>query len=335
MFCTDESFKKKYGIILGVLLTLLSGCRAQSVGLDTGGIYLYFFQVISNFDWREIGEYFSKDWTFWYGNKIISILFNNEFQVLVFLCSVVSLFFIIRYILRYSKDNILSYFIFVGCGYFALGMSMMRQYIAIALCVYAFDYIIKRNKKKFLLLVFFASSIHITAIFFIPAYFVAYNKMNIKNMTYYLILLSVSMFLGYYLILLATNMFFFGYYQPSGILEDEGGKATLFMVIGVLIAGLLYIKDIIEENKDNIVYYNLIWIAIIIQIQAIYMHDVSRVGYYYNFYVITFIPEIIKSIKNKLFKDIMYWGMVAVSIVVYFSKMYNLNGVYPYLFFWE
>lgn len=333
-FLHKQKFQKKYGVMLGIFLMFLSAFRNESVGIDTKGTYLFWFQRISQLNWDEMQTYFYKDWTFWYGNKLLSLL-TKEYQYLLGICACASLFLIIRYIYKYSSDDILTYFIFVGCGYFALGMNMIRQYMAMAICIYAFDYIIKQEKKMFLLMVIFAASIHVTAIFFLPAYFVAYNKMKAKNIICYLIFIAFSVAAGYYLLLLVTNIFFAGYYQPQGFGEDEGGKATLFMVLTVLSFGILNLKNIVKRNEKNIVYYNLLWLALLIQVQAVYMSNVSRVGYYYNFFVILFIPEIIKSVKNKLLKQCLYYSMIVISLVVYFFKMYNLNGVYPYLFFWE
>lgn len=328
-----KTFLKKYALGCGLFLIFIFGLRDVTVGRDAIG-YARWFDFIGKLEWKEIGNYFYKDFGYWYTNKLLYFL-SEDFQFALFVFSSISMFFIIRYIYIYSPDDILTYFIFIGCGYLAIGINIVRQYIAIAITLYALDFIIGRKLKKFLILMCLASSIHISAIFFIPAYFFAYCKMNSQNILRYLFISLLFTFFGYYLIFYITNIFFGGYYQSPGFFEDEGGKLTLIMVIFVLVAGLINLRNILHENEKNIVYYNFLWLALLIQLQSLYIHDVSRVGFYYNFHVVIFIPIIIHSIKNRFIKYGMYGGTIIASLLVYFNKMYNLNDTYPYLFFWQ
>ena len=70
----------------------------------------------------------------------------------------------------------LSLFVYIASGIYTVSMNGIRQSLAAAIIFAATKYILDGNFKKFLLVILLASTIHQTALIFIPIYFIVRRK---------------------------------------------------------------------------------------------------------------------------------------------------------------
>ena len=73
----------------------------------------------------------------------------------------------------------LSLALYICFGFYSFIFSGLRQAIALAITYISYDFIKKRQLWKFTLTILVASTFHKSAIFFLPAYFIAQLKVTI------------------------------------------------------------------------------------------------------------------------------------------------------------
>ena len=326
-----NKYLEKYIFYIAIIyLICISGFRDVTIGTDKMSYYGYFMR---NLEYGEIAEYYHyQGILFWHIFYWVKDIFY-EYQIILVITSFISITLIGMYIWKLSKYKFLSLLIYTTCGFYAIGMSMLRQYIAISILTYATIYIRERNLRKFIICFVLAMLIHASSILFLPAYFIGYIKMNKKNIFIYIVITIIICILTKIIINTISNIFFGGGYEFF-IGEEGGGKVTFVGYVLILLISLLLKKRILLDNK-NLIFYNLLWIAIIIQSTAFIFPIASRAAYLYSMTLIVFIPEIIYIIRDIKWKYISISFLIGICLFIYFYKFYNLNNVYPYKFFFE
>ena len=112
-------------------------------------------------------------------SKALSLSFN-EFCVLVYAFIYFSLYCFIR---KYSADYGLSVLIFTCYTFFIFFLTGLRNAIAIAICLWAFDCLMRRTRGGvvvYFMLALIASTIHTSALIFLLAYPLSRYKPDIR-----------------------------------------------------------------------------------------------------------------------------------------------------------
>ncbi|WP_438319195.1 EpsG family protein [Sporosarcina sp. FA9] len=326
----NTTLKKVYFIIIIIQLSLISGLRGYDVGSDTNNYISYFNthsymslqQVLySNFD-IERGYVFLE--------FLISKI-SNDPTVLFLIIALFFIFAVGRMIFKHSSEPILSFILFVCLGFFSLSMSGMRQIVALGFIILSFEFIKKRKVLPFILIVLIGSLFHLSALVFLPAYFIAYKKFTTPYIIFAVMLIpTVYIFKNSIFGILST---FSGYEYAA--YENAGPYTLLTLMILIFIAGIIQIKSIIKKNRDNIVYYNFLLVSILLAIMTFINPSALRAAYYYFIFIIIFIPEIILSFQDKNMKILFYYISIVLVILLYLKNL-NLNSPYvPYDFFWK
>lgn len=102
----------------------------------------------------------------------------NDYNMFMLLMALFTISVKVRWIIKYTK-----YPLIAGLVYFTTYIGdifYIRQYIAIAITVFSFDYIVKRESIKFICTVLLASTIHTSALVFLLAY-PLYNEIGLAK----------------------------------------------------------------------------------------------------------------------------------------------------------
>ena len=102
--------------------------------------------------------------------------YSNDPQLLIFTTALITNVLIVITLYKYSRMIELSLFVFIASGMYTVSMNGIRQSLAAAIIFAATKYILDGNFKKFLLVILLASTIHQTALIFIPIYFIVRRK---------------------------------------------------------------------------------------------------------------------------------------------------------------
>lgn len=183
--------------------------------------------------------------------KIISSTTKN-FNIFLFVYGIILLFCYYKTMYKYSHYAILSVLIFI-LVIFNGSIFILRQNLAMALCIASVPFVISRDFKRFLILVIIAFLLHRTAIIFIPIYFLY----SLKTTKQYLILfLSVILASSVFLALLNG---FISQSNKYGIYTAEGLTITNFAIASVITFFYIFFlrKEALKEGINRIILISL------------------------------------------------------------------------------
>lgn len=174
-------------------------------------------------------------------------------------------------IIKYSEFIFFSLFLYL-CNYFLLHeIIQVRAGLAVAVVMLAFEPVIERNLGKFLLLILIATSIHYSALIFLPFYFL--NTKKINPIVYIAIIIlpfllttfkfdPISLILKYDLGVYSEKI---SIYIKDQLREQHSiNKFNLTILFQLLLSGFLlfYRKDILEKNKYSIFFLKINMISV-------------------------------------------------------------------------
>lgn len=104
--------------------------------------------------------------------------FGGSIQVIFFITSCASMFFIYKGVNCYSESRIVSLLIYFSLFFFILDMSGLRQGFSLSVFFYSIKYIHQRKFWIYLAIILFAASFHWSAYLLIPVYFIAKRRFS-------------------------------------------------------------------------------------------------------------------------------------------------------------
>lgn len=337
----QKDIKKIYSFLCFVILFLVMGLRAPTVGTDIKQ-YLYVYNnltpnINSFISELDIGSFFSSENGFAFLNSILKTLHFNNQQYIMFFSFVFAFSFIFFYY-KYSKNVFISILLFITIGNFAMSMTGLSQTLAIVLTLYSFKFILERKLIKFLIIILIAMSFHFSSFIFLPVYFlygiilkkrevilvfcfillllplnkIIYNYLLIPFIPpQYTIYLNFTKSINPLVILVALSINFFPilFWDNFNNKDKSEKKLVSFLFIGSSIYSIF-----------NILALNLVWI--------------NRLSFYFMPFNELLIPWILYYINSKETKQIL---TIAIIMLVIFHFIISTPGgtleIDRYLFF--
>lgn len=267
-------------------------------------------------------------------NKLIR-LFTTNSSVYFTITSFITLLFVFISLIR---NRVLIHFPFAILVYSTLyyfqSYSLIRAYLASAILLYSFEFLVNKKYIKFCILFLITSSIHYsTFLILLPLLGLFLYRIKIIYFYLYIILLFVFtyQFSNYLIFFNLTDRY-------SGYLEniDKSGSigfGQIFENVPILL--LLYIAKI-QKNIDSYfldVITVFTWFIFFFGVLGYWIPTISRVNYILTFPFLLFIPMFIKSNQNT-FKNIFYKFFVivylSIRLYIYFSALAFSDGINEY-----
>lgn len=334
MYIKEQKNNLKITYLLFVLLTILiptlvAGFRNITVGTDVGGTYLNIFNAIAskNFTIRDLG----------YGLiNYFSLLISNDYQVLIFITSLI--FEIVSFIgiYRQSDNPVISTLLFFFTNVFFISMNMIRQSLATAIFILSIPFLIDRKPVKYFLINLIAFSIHSSAFLYFPLYFIANKKLK-KRYVFFLILIFLlfKTALSNLFINFSYNISFFRTYFSWYISSYHSTGEFNFFSILINSFILVYLLSLYKSASDDKRYIFLLWtqlISLLFLILSSNLPLVQRTSWLFSFPLYIYIPVTFKYIKNKGLKILLKNGIIF-SYCIYMIVtifIFKYHAVVPY-----
>lgn len=185
-----------------IFFSTLGGLRWE-IGSDWDQYYYYFENC-------EITEMFS---TIRYGNDYLEpgfVLLNaisrflfKEYYIYNFILSFFYQYSIYKISKRYSPQYPILMYAFIMTYTGVASYGAVRAGLAAAIIFWSYQYIEKKDFKRFLVIVFIASSIHVLALVILPFYWAGKIKLNYLNATlvYFVVAFTAVLFQKYFVLL--------------------------------------------------------------------------------------------------------------------------------------
>ena len=217
--------------------------------------------------------------------------------------------------------------------FFFFTFTYLREVMAVAIAWLSMKYIIKRDFKKFLLVMICAYSFHNSAAIFLPMYFIPIRKFRIKNIIIVmvaLLILGISPIPAWFY----TN---FGaitgseervaYYADE--MDRNGFRIEYFIESFFFLVILLYNYKKIPLNKTNIVFFNASLVFCGILLFFIKSSSGGRLSWYYMLGIITTITYLYRIPTKRNKHSIIY--LIIIIALLYIRILFSW-GIYlsPY-----
>lgn len=332
-YCIKD--KKTYCWIVGAILVLFAGLRANIVGPDTTQ-YEYLFNETQKYGLDQLSFFFIDEsqeaepgyllFQYWVG------LIGN-YNLFKFLCAIIQTVPAVYLIYRYSTNKCISLLVYFCLPvYTMMSMSMMRQGIAFGIFLIGFHFIVERKFKLYLLAIAIAFLFHSSVIATLPLYFL-YNlpyrrKYNV-------------MIIGVIVLSFVFSSVLFAYLTSFSRMQYEAGDAggvKMLIFLLVLLGCSILVKE--QKLKSPFLKFQLYLLVFTIVCWSVGMNlaAVFRLAAYTEFFLCLYIPNLLGATSNKNFRQL----VVAVSCIVCVLVMQTIVlrereffGYAPYYFLWE
>lgn len=315
--------KKKNLVFLAIIFlqfTFIAWQRDFYVGQDTYGYYRGFL----DFSKCNFYEILTNNVNWEPGYKLWNwIIFNlgGDFHTYLLITGAFINFSFLRFVFKYSSLAWLCVVIYVAFGFFAGSLHILRQYLAISIILYSYQFLLEKKLIPFIIIVLIASLFHSSAFPFIVTYFVWQIIPTKKSLLVIIFLLSliVCLKIGDYLmsLFLFSEKFHDQYFNNDS--SGTGYSMLILMFLTMMFGLVMKPKRISTKNQF---FYNIYFIALCLQPLATIVSMVSRGIIYWSISITIFLPNIITNIENKNLRTFAY-AVVSAGLILFFFIITN------------
>ena len=333
----NDSKKINIFFILSLIIPFIFlAFRDISVGVDYKSyIELYF---------RFLNGYVTKVDLEWIGVgyatliKIFCFIFGKYYFVFFGTIGFLTLLYFWKTIYNESEKPWMSLFFLFMFFFYCQMFNQARQMFAISIAFYAYKFIRKKELKKYIIAILFATSIHNSAIVMLPFYWLSDIDIK-KGKSYMYIILMIATYFSYSFvesILLKTS---YGQIYLADSYWNRAVKSSIYnTVVRIIMFVFCFYASAGKKHSDKStrVLLNLCYFCILFQILTIKSMFFGRVTTYFFTYFILLLPNTLKNIKaTKQQTPLIYFAIILVGMAyfyVYFVTHAEESGVEIYKF---
>ena len=277
-------------------LILFSSLRGDSVGVDYTP-YANYFNKVGTEGWAYLISP-KNGYRFEFGFCLLNYLvsrFTLDPRIYMLVISMIAILLTSLLLYRHCSIPWLGMYVFVSFGFFSNSLNFLRQAIAIAIYLFAIEFIKKKQFLPYLLLVIAAFSFHKVMLVMIPVYFIAHIPVNWKSLVVYLGLMALVLAFSWQLFDFVTQFVFQNYRSETGLYYMNGrdwNTALIPAIVGVL--AVLMHRFLLRRDPGNIVLINFSIYSGILYLMTCKHFLFQRFGMIFFTSAILLIPEIVK-----------------------------------------
>lgn len=289
--------KKKYIVLMAALHTFVCGWRYMYITGDLIKYSGYYLRGYPNNGW--FSEYVfdgGRNFGFAWLSKFLSQISNGDFQLFLIFIAVVTEIAVAVIIYRYSPAPWLSYLLWNCFGFYIFGFSAIKQALAMGLLMFAFIGVMEEKPVKFLFWTILAGCIHTPALIFLPAYWLAGNRLSAKR----LLLYGVAAALVYVFrnpIVTFVSQF---YYDEADYVSNTTVGGRFMMIAAMLLVGFA-LRGVSGRNFTKL--FNLMFMATVLQMFSGFDNVFTRLTDYYFQFMILYLPMMLYPEADEFLKN--------------------------------
>lgn len=326
----QEMFNRWLCAAIFLVLAALSACRIAS-GNDYWG-YAEMFDLISQ------GRTVSSEIGFNGVVLLMQSIFGREKYLPIFgLFSILTVFFFVKTIYDQGEWFVFSLFIFMMNGYYFSSFNSVRYYFGLGIAMFSMKYVIRKEYGRFVLWILGASLFHKSILVVVPAYLAARWLAGIKLKKWHVavgVLLAASLIFGrdvYRWIIFK----FYPFYEGSQFDHVDYSVTNIAKCAGTLFLAAICYKTAIKDNVRNKFYLYLTVIGFVLYTLGAFIPEVSRIGYYFVVSQMFLIPNMLKSMKDGIWKKLFIAGVILAFVghfALFLKTAYSVDiRLLPYL----
>ena len=331
----DGQYIKRIGKVFAFLgiayIIYFVGCRS---GIGDTPAYISMFNDYPDNISNLILDNYSKD----KGFVILSVLFKQfisaDYHVWLFTIACISGIYIAKTIYKYSENYFFSLYLFIVTVQFVWMLNGIRQFLVVSILFANVDLILEKKYIKFFSLVFFLSTIHITALIMIPVYFFVQTKpMTRQNLILLGIIIIVALSMDNisdYASQSLENTAYSGYLENAATSYGSNIIRTLVALVPCFLA--YYGRGKVKEANSKIIN---ICINMSILTAIMYFSSsisgailIGRLPIYCDLYNLILIPWLLNNIFDKNERRLVYYIVIICYFIFFYYKAIIAMGLY-------
>lgn len=311
---------RQFAIISGAILSLSAGLR-YCVGTDYGNY--------CNMWWRYINSWKTDIFTFNEPGfslltKAASLVYNN-YASMFFVVSILTVFFYVRTLYRYSPAFGSAIAIYILYGEWQHSFNGIKQYLAAAIVFAGYVYLKDRKLFRYIIVVLIASSFHISALVMIPVYFFCDRKVTLRNVAL-LVIIGVVISFSYERIFSVVGDIDASFSVNEYVLEGVKWQRVLLAFYPLALAYL--IRHYFAYDSNLRYTFNIALVNAVIMVACMNSRYLTRFSYYTQIYAVLLLaqtfPKLGKNAKiYKLFTYLIYTVFWVIETTTGFYWIFN------------
>lgn len=339
IMCREGEGKKAklYVVLCFAALTVIAAVRASTVGADTSQ-YCRAYTLIGVTPWRSLGDSFRYEWGFLILCKLLSYV-STDPQLLIAVSSVIINVPIGIFIYRNSPKPELSIFLYMGLTYYTQNMNVMRNAMAVAIVLLAFEALKGRRNILFFALIALAASFHKTAPFLLilwPLWKLGYNRQTM--LVYFVLCIGLFVFAQPVSELLATFMGREEIYNEKYTGSNYFGalfKLLLALFITFVVFNYFRVgqRRGIELTQVDRFYCHMLSLWIMFSLLGMQVEIYARLGMFFNIFAVVGVARAVRFAGNRgerAFVELLIGGVALAYFVVIGIYRPEWQGAIPY-----
>ena len=322
----NGKFKIKSGMALFAMsfIIVIVGLR-DSVG-DTFA-YINIFNDLPTSISADFFEEYTKDRGFFLLSSLFKRFISANFHWWLLVIAIICGVSIIKTLKDYSENFFFSLFLFIAMTHFTWMMNGMRQFIAVSILFLNLRYIKEHRFIPYLILTLLLSSIHITALIMIPAYFIGISRPWGKRFWIFIILMLIA---GMSMDYIAEHFSYVlddsAYEGYLTIAADSAGSNILRTIVAAAPAVLAsfcyrYIKN--ENNPIANMSVNFSFVSAVLYFCSAQSGGIliGRLPIYFDIYNLLLLPWLVEHCFKPSSKRLMYAFLAICYLLFFYSKV--------------
>lgn len=336
---SKENLQHRYINISILVLIVITGLRNVAVGPDTYGYYCD-FMAAQEMSWSDLlkalityyTEGIGKDQGYPLFEKIIGTICGGSFRIFLFVIAILfysGFSYILKSFTKTIDEAFVALLIFTAI-FLIYAFSALRQDIALCCTIFSMKFIKDRRLTPFLLLVFLGSTVHRSALLFIPYYWIARFK-NVRLMSVAIVAILPIMYalarpLALFMVA-NSGTDAYDHYITDGI---EGGTPTFTILLLVCFVFYLYMQPHLNRFiPGHQIFTNTIFFTVGLSPVTWVEPNFMRVLLYFSIFLPVIVADCISLIPNTPTRR--FCRMICVFTIAFFI----LKTTPPYEFFWN
>ncbi|MCD4533749.1 EpsG family protein [Nocardioides sp. cx-169] len=306
-------------------LTTVQALRDPQLGIDVGS-YLNAFHLSHSLDFLAGDTLYNFEIGFSLYAQFLAKQGLSD-QWFLAITAIVTMLPVGLTIRRYSRMPALSVFLYATLGFYLFSYSGLRQAMAVAICFWAYRFIIDRKPLPFLAMVLAASLFHQSALAFIPAYWL----FPILP-TGPIVIAGIAIIIATFALRAEIYPILYSLYRDSPVLIENTGAGLLFVALALLWLAALALGGPDDKGHNSPTLNgtrNYLYLAVLFQALASVSFIVGRTGYYYLIFLVLLVPELIERQEKPSIKAAM-WLITVPACLLFFFTQAGAFGLNPY-----
>lgn len=328
---------KLYVVLCFAVLTIIAGARATTVGVDTPQ-FCWAYTAIGSTSWGSLRSTFRFEWGFLILCKLLNYI-SSDPQLLIAVSSVIINVPIGIFIYRNSTKPGLSIFLYLGLTLYTQNMNIMRNAMAVAFVLLAFEALKERRNVLFFALIALATGFHQTAPFLLilwPLWRLGFNRKTL--LVYCVLCVVLFVFATPASDLLATLLGRDKIYNESFTGSNYFG-ALFKVLLALFITGVIFNymrvgqKQGVALTQVDRFYCHMLMLWIVFASLGMQIEIFARIGVYFSIFAVVGVTRALRFVNNKgerVFVELLIGSVALCYFVIIGLYRPEWQGAIPY-----